>query len=486
MLMPHTNPGDDLSLNSAPLARRQVVLVLFFAVVLLGNQLQNEVLYSVDGIVYTLIGKELARRPLTEWALLTWNGQPFFEHPPLTPWLLALSIRWLGVSTFAVLLPIALLSVATTYLAYRLGRVLLDHRLGLLTAIVLVLTPEFVRGGRNPMLEPALMFFVMLAVYCHVESTRPQRFVGYSLMAAVSVGLALLAKGPPALLALGVIGAFQAAAWSFPRGVGGFRLPARKMAVQAAMLLLIPTAVALLFDLWSRHVAGESFIAHYVSHQLDFTIVQARGAVSNDWTYYLRTFIRYWPWWPFVLAGIGVVAWQRDVRAVPALTIGIAVTGGTYLGFSAMGHKSEWYVAIHYVGSSLLAALALRPLLSVRILDRYFQRFVLGITIPLLLLSAIAPSVFLQYSRPFERFLDRAQVELRDTLAGEAVADCVGVEPWKGPFFLAFYLGTSKTECGDTNARYRLVDTRNEVMRDGERIVFSQQPFSIVSRPGAH
>ena len=36
--------------------------MLFLAIVLLWNQIQNDVLRSVDGVVYALVGKELAHR----------------------------------------------------------------------------------------------------------------------------------------------------------------------------------------------------------------------------------------------------------------------------------------------------------------------------------------------------------------------------------------------------------------------------------------
>ena len=92
------------------------------------------------------------------------------------------------------------------------------------------------------------------------------------------------------------------------------------------------------------------------------------------------------------------------------------------------------------------------------------------------------PSLFLQYGRPFERFLERARAEVGDTLDGEALADCISVEPWKGPFFLRFYLGAHKVECADPVARFKLIDNRKYVTESGYRVVVSQQPFSIVER----
>ena len=176
------------------------------------------------------------------------------------------------------------------------------------------------------------------------------------------------------------------------------------------------------------------------------------------------------------------MAWKRDRTATPVLVMGVLVTAGTYLGFTLMAHKAEWYIAIHYVGSSLLAALTLRYLVSERVLERYYSTAALLLIVPTLFLSASVPSLFLRYGRPFERFIERAQVELDGTIEGEPIADCVGLEPWKGPFFLSFYLGVFRVECTDPDARLKMIDNRNYATESGYRVLFSHQPFSIVKR----
>src|SRR4029453_13850827 len=99
-----------------------------------------------------------------------------------------------GVSTTTAIIPIVLLSTLTVLLTYRLGRTLIDHRYGLLTATTLALTPQFVKGGRNPMLEPALMFFIMLTIYCSIRATGSTEY-SYTVLTGLSLGLAFLAKG---------------------------------------------------------------------------------------------------------------------------------------------------------------------------------------------------------------------------------------------------------------------------------------------------
>ena len=121
------------------------------------------------------------------------------------------------------------------------------------------------------------MFFIMLAVYFHVLVTRPGRFFRNTILSGLSLGLAFLAKGPPAVLALAVIIAFQCAAHAFPDAFKGLHAPTQAALIHVIALVLVSTAVVTLVDLWHRAVAGTSFFAHYISHQLRFTIVEGRG-----------------------------------------------------------------------------------------------------------------------------------------------------------------------------------------------------------------
>ena len=473
-----TSVRDTLALSDV----RQVLILTFLAAAILSGQIANEVLYSVDGIVYALVGKELTLKPLSQWAILTWNGSPFYEHPHLTPWLIGASMKLFGVRTGTAILPVLLISFATVLLTYFMGRALLDHRLGLLAGTVLTLTPAFVKGGRNPMLEPALMLFVMLAVYFHLAAAPSGKLFRSSILSGLCLGLAFLAKGPPAVLALAVIVAFQCTGRAFPDVFRKWLLSPRQLVAHVMALVLIAGAVVMLVDLWHRGVAGTSFFAHYLDHQLRFTIVEGRGAATNDWLFYVNTFFKGWPWWPFILISVPIVLRKSDWKAVPALVLGGLVTVGTYAGFTLMTHKSAWYVAIHFVGSSLLAALTLRYLVSPRVLDRYYGTLTLSLVVAMLFLSASVPSLFLQYGRPFEWFMERARADLGRTLEGEALAVCVPVDPWKAPFFVSFYLGARKVDCTDATARFKVVDHRNYVMESGIRLLFSQEPFSILER----
>ncbi|MEI8346165.1 MAG: glycosyltransferase family 39 protein, partial [Pseudomonadota bacterium] len=186
----------------------QLFSLLFLAATVIFSGIEFKTLHSVDGIIYAEMGKELSLRSFLTWGRLTWLDNPYFEHPHLTFWWVGLFMKIFGVSTLTSVLPIALISFFTVYLTYLLGKILVDHRFGLLAALALALTPQFLKNGRNPMLEPMLMFTIALAIYVHLRFLKNNKFSTWWLT-GLCLGLAFLAKGLPALIAPVVIIAFQ-------------------------------------------------------------------------------------------------------------------------------------------------------------------------------------------------------------------------------------------------------------------------------------
>src|SRR5688572_23942453 len=88
---------------------------------------------------------DMAREVVTKGS---WSDV-FFSRPPLTTWLIALSIKLFGPSELVARLPIAIMgmlgAVATYFLAARLRR----PRAGVFAAVVLLASPLFVFQSRQ-------------------------------------------------------------------------------------------------------------------------------------------------------------------------------------------------------------------------------------------------------------------------------------------------------------------------------------------------
>lgn len=149
---------------------------------------------------------EIARKMLEtgNWVnLLDTYTTPFWAKPPLYGWLSALSMGMLGVSEFAARLPSMLVSLTTLWIIYDFARNTLNLATAQLAALILFTSAGFLVASDTVMTDPSLMFAVTLGLcawWRHHETS--SRVWGYVFFAAV--GLGLVAKGPLAIVLLGM------------------------------------------------------------------------------------------------------------------------------------------------------------------------------------------------------------------------------------------------------------------------------------------
>ena len=95
------------------------------------------------------------------WGSLDAGNAITVDKPPASIWLMALSVRLLGLSSFAILLPQALMGVACTYLLYATVRRVWGNAAGIVAGIAFIVTPVAALMFRfnNP---DALLILLML------------------------------------------------------------------------------------------------------------------------------------------------------------------------------------------------------------------------------------------------------------------------------------------------------------------------------------
>jgi 4-amino-4-deoxy-L-arabinose transferase-like glycosyltransferase len=130
-------------------------------------------------------------------------GIPFWAKPPLSTWVSAMAMGLFGVNTFAVRLPALLLSLGSLWLTFSVSRQRQGEDSAWISALVMAGGLLFFLCAGTVMTDPALMFCVTLAQIAFWRALRtPQRLWGYLFFAAL--GLGLLAKGPLALVLVGM------------------------------------------------------------------------------------------------------------------------------------------------------------------------------------------------------------------------------------------------------------------------------------------
>ena len=138
------------------------------------------------------------------------------DKPPAALWVTALSARVFGLSTWSVLVPQALMAVATVALLYAAVRRVAGPGAALLAGATMALTPVAVLMFRFNNPDALLVLLMVAAAYAVVRAVE-QAGTRWLLLAGALMGLAFLTKTAQAFLVLPALaGAYL---WAAPTGL---------------------------------------------------------------------------------------------------------------------------------------------------------------------------------------------------------------------------------------------------------------------------
>lgn len=125
---------------------------------------------------------------------------PFWEKPPLFIWMQALSMHLFGVNEFAARFPNAVIGIATIVTLFAIGKKLVDTKLGLWWALAYAGSwlPHFY--FKSGIIDPTFNFFIFLAIYCAFRINYTGKPNQLAILSGIFLGLAVLTKGPVAIL----------------------------------------------------------------------------------------------------------------------------------------------------------------------------------------------------------------------------------------------------------------------------------------------
>ncbi|HKK61116.1 MAG TPA: glycosyltransferase family 39 protein [Bacteroidales bacterium] len=158
-------------------------------------------LFDWDEIIFAESAREMIVSG--DYMTVTINYQPFYEKPPLFMWLQVLSMKVFGVNEFAARFPNAICAIITLLALYLAGTRILDKRFGLLWTLAhgTALLPFFY--FQTGIIDPWFNLFIILGVilfvfYLGFENHSKRLY--YLILSAFFLGLAVLTKGPVAVL----------------------------------------------------------------------------------------------------------------------------------------------------------------------------------------------------------------------------------------------------------------------------------------------
>jgi len=163
------------------------------------------------------------------------SGVMTVDKPPLSVWVQALSVRAFGYHSMSVLVPQALMGVASVALVYDLVRRRFGRLGGFVAGLALASTPIAVAISRHNNPDALLMLCCVAALWCAVRGLEGGR-TRWVVLAGVFVGLGFETKMGVALTVVpGIVAAWL---WIDPRGRGRLRALGQVLAGGLAMVVV--------------------------------------------------------------------------------------------------------------------------------------------------------------------------------------------------------------------------------------------------------
>ncbi|MCB0898216.1 MAG: glycosyltransferase family 39 protein [Actinobacteria bacterium] len=123
------------------------------------------------------------------------------DKPPAAIWVMALSVRLFGLSSWSLLVPQALMGVASVFLMYLFVSRYFGKPAGLLAGAILATTPAATLMFRFNNPDALLVLLLVVATYAVARAIEHER-LRWIVLAAVAVGFAFLTKSLQAFLVL--------------------------------------------------------------------------------------------------------------------------------------------------------------------------------------------------------------------------------------------------------------------------------------------
>lgn len=160
---------------------------------------------EVDAAQYASISLELLQRK--GWWTITDGGQAYLDKPPLLFWLDSRVYLVLGYTDFAYKVPAIISTLAASYSLFRMGRLWYGSVAGRIAPIMYLCTTGVLLMNNDVRTDAILTNYLLISMWHISEYLENQpRKLFHLTLAFVAAGLAMMAKGPIALVlpALGI------------------------------------------------------------------------------------------------------------------------------------------------------------------------------------------------------------------------------------------------------------------------------------------
>ena len=365
--------------------KRLVILVVFTSLLFFFN-LGVRDLWSPDEPRYSEVAKEMWDSG--DYILPHLNSEKYPDKPPIFFWLIILfSMPFGEIVALSARMPSAFAGIAGAVITYYFGKRLFTPRIGLIAAMLLSTSMEYLYHVRRVSIDGVLTMLVTLSLFCfykgYVSSERGTRFflISYMLM-----GIATITKGPVGfVLPVLVISTFLiiVKVRNYQRV---FRIQDMRIGFGALILFGIP----LLWVFSIYHQGGWE-------HTTEVLFTQNIGRTVNSFShnhpfyfYFIYFSLYFMPWsifipgtvisclkifnfWPYRIKRDSAVDDNNTTKVKHGLLFPAVWFAVIFIFFSVVSGKREGYILPLYPAASLLVAWFLDSYISAP-LDKKFRK----------------------------------------------------------------------------------------------------------------
>ena len=316
------------------------LLVVAVAAVVLFYRLGAPALKNWDESIYAEVAKEILQS--RDWLTLHWQHLDWFEKPPLTMWLMAGLFRCFGVNEFSARAVSALAGVGVVGVVYGIGKLQRGPICGLIAALILLTTFQFVQMSRLVNTDVLLVFFIYVAIYGYLRVRNGDRRWWYVVSAACALGF--LVKSFASLFAPAAIVFALLVDRHFNE-----TLKAKQfwLSIIAGLAIVIPWHATMIY------LHGLAFVNEYFYyHVWSRTITPLEGHNGAYWFYFRELWEKIHPWWSIAPFAVVFNLWQikRGRSSVVVLALAVLVFGF----YTAAQTKLTSYILPVYPALALL------------------------------------------------------------------------------------------------------------------------------------
>ncbi len=192
---------------------------------------------------------------------------PFWEKPPLFIWMQVLSMKFFGVGEFAARFPNALIGVITLVTLFYVGKRIVNRQMAAWWVALYAATwlPHFY--FKSGIIDPTFNLFIFIAFFQVHLMRFSERKLLHALLAGLMLGLAVLTKGPAAIViaALALV-VYIVVYLVVNKGLEGLKL---KYFVVVGICALLPMLAWLITAVTANGAAyGKWFLHEFITYQV--------------------------------------------------------------------------------------------------------------------------------------------------------------------------------------------------------------------------